>query len=76
VQEVWVNGKNKNPVVVGQESNMIVIDHKQSIVGEREASHRTDHGIGRTGGLGAEKGLADYGARGLAGKKIGCGAGH
>ena len=55
---------------------MIVIDHKQRIVRERDPSRRSNHGVGRAGGLGAEKGLSDYRARGLTGKKIGCGAGH
>jgi hypothetical protein len=76
VQEVWVYRENQNPIVVRQESDMIVVHHKQRIVRKREASRRSNHGVSGAGGLGAEKGLADYGARGLAGKKIGCGAGH
>jgi len=76
VQEVWVHRKNQNPVVVGQESNVIIVGHKQRIVCERQASNGPDDSIGSTGVLSTEKSLADYGTRGLAGKKIGCGAGH
>jgi hypothetical protein len=55
---------------------VFVIGHKQNIIRERQTSRGSEHGVGRTGGLCAERGLSDYRTRGLAGQKIGCGAGN
>jgi hypothetical protein len=76
VQEVRVHRKNQNPIVVGQEPNAIVVGHKQYIVREGQTSRASDDSVGRAGILGAEKSLSDYSTRGLAGEKIGGGAGH
>jgi len=58
VQEIGVHGKNQHPVVVGQESDVIVVGHKQSIVRERHSSRGPQDGIGCAGVLGVEIGLS------------------